>query len=164
LGIIPVIFAPVAFHVASHLSAKEIEMPDPSKVERNTTNTKEKKTSHQGLVGKVILSTDFPTSTNLLKPHDPPLRHVAITGINRAALSFLIPALPSLFSLSSSPLADLVLAFLAARLGNRRGRSEANAVDAFTIIAQSSVDVVSGDLGVLPGRVGEFGGVLAAVW
>lgn len=113
---------------------------------------------------KVILSADSPTSTNLFKPHDSPLRFIAITSIDRAALSLLISALPSLFGLSSSPLADLVFTFLAARLGDRRRRSEANAVDAFAVVTQSSVDLMSGNLGVLPGRVAEVGRDLAAVW
>ena len=95
---------------------------------------------------KAILSADSPTSTNLFKPHDSPLRLIAITNINRAALSLLVPALPSLFSLSSSPLADLVFTFLAARLGDRRRGPEANAVDAFAIVTQSSVDLMSGNL------------------
>jgi hypothetical protein len=40
LGIIPVIVAPVASHVADPLSITEIEMSSPSKVKPNTTNTK----------------------------------------------------------------------------------------------------------------------------
>lgn len=95
---------------------------------------------------KVIISANSPTSTNLFEPHDSPLRLVTTTSINGAALSLLISALPSLFGLSSSPLADLVFTFLAARLGDRRRGPEANAVDAFAIVTQSSVDLMSGNL------------------
>ena len=113
---------------------------------------------------KLIISAGFPISANLFKSHDSPLRLFAITGIDSTALSLLIPALPSFLGLSSSPLAELVFTFLAARLSDRRRRPETNAVDAFTIITQSSVNMMSGNLRVLPGRVGEIAKVLATFW
>lgn len=139
-------------------------MPSPSKVQGSTTNTEGKK-NRTNFVDRVIINAKFPTSTNLFKPHDSPLRLVAIASIDSTALSLLISALPSLFGLSSSPLAELVFTFLAAGLSDRRRRSEANAVDAFAVVTESSVDMMSSDLGVLPGRVGKIGRVLAtAVW
>jgi hypothetical protein len=102
-------------------------------------------------------------SPNLLKPHNPPLSLIAILNIRTTALPLLIPTLPSLLRLSRTPLAELMLALLAARLSDRRRRSETNTVDTFAVIAESSVDLMAGDFRVLPGRVG-FPGGLAAVW
>lgn len=143
---------------------KRIKMPNPSKVERKYHKYQEKENIALGSSKKLIISADFPISANLFKSYDSPLRLVAITGIDSTALSLLIPALSSFLGLSSSPLAELVFTFLAARLSDRRRGSEANAVDAFAVVTESSVDVVTSDLRVLPGRVGEVGRILAALW
>jgi hypothetical protein len=57
-----------------------------------------------------------------------------------------------------------MFAFLAAGLSDRGRGPEANAIDAFPVVSQSSVNMMSGDLRVLPGRVGEISRVLTVVW
>jgi hypothetical protein len=135
MGIIPVISAPVASSCCGILSRQEIRkikaFAEP-KVERNVRRRTRQDIAPSRRKGH---SQRKPLSTNLFEPHHSPLRLVATIGIHRTTLSFLVPALPSLFGLSSSPLAELMLAFLALCLSNRGRRSEANAVDAFAVVS-----------------------------
>jgi hypothetical protein len=49
----------------------------------------------------------------------------------------------------------LIFALLTTRLSDGRRRSEAYAIDAFTVVAERAVDFVTSDLRVLPGEAAD---------
>ena len=146
--------APAALFMLCGLSSRPKRLKDEKELipaqsvqkcqEKTTTNTKKK---NQNMDRINIISSKkkrsfsfsahflLPTSTNLLKPHNPPLRLTPTLSINCTALPLLIPTLPSLFRLPSPPLAELVFALLATGLCDGRRGSEADAVDAFAVVA-----------------------------
>jgi hypothetical protein len=93
-------------------------------------------------------------SSNLLKPHHPPLPFVATIAhieIHRTALaSTLLPlfesALSSLSRLPSPPLTKLVFALLAACVSDSGRWSEAYTIDALAVVTERTVDFMACDL------------------